>query len=305
MLKISVAELKKRYALGEKNFEGAELQGANLSCSNFVGINLAYANLKDADLSYCDLRRAYLKRTELVGAKLIRVNLDEAFMERANLNQSDLSKATLDRAQMYRATLASAQMNNSYLNRAMLKGAYLKGTYLNGAYLNEANLEGAYLCQASLKGAYLKKVFLQDTNFRNAYFNSNTSFDSNFDPLAAGMEKVIDVQEIKVEDLLDTINSISQCSVQLLGNIITVKYWELARPSVDWVNKFKVDRQGQITFTGNSEDAIEKKQLEWSQQWIDTFIRFGSEIIHDFPRLINLQKRRQLISTINSSAIKN
>jgi uncharacterized protein YjbI with pentapeptide repeats len=195
-------------------------------------------------------------------------------------------------------------MNGCYLNRANLKNSYLKGACLNGAYLNGTNLEGAYLCEAYLFGAYLKKAFLQNVNFRGAYFNNNTRFDADFNPLAVGMAKVVEECKVKVEDLLDTLNSISQCSIQLLGNIITVKYWELARPDIDWLKKFQIDRHAQITFIGNLKNTLEQKQLDWSQQWIDTFIKFGSEVIHDFSQLINLQKRRQLISTINSSTIK-
>jgi hypothetical protein len=304
MLKISVAELKSRYALGERNFEGAELQGANLSYLNLVDINLSYANLKGADLSYCDLKRSFLKRTELVKAKLIRANLDGAFMERANLNQADLSKASLNQAQMYRASLAMAQINGAYLNQTNLKGAYLKGAYLNGTYLNGANLGEANLNGAFLNGACLKKAFLQQTNFRGAVFNQNTRFDPGFEPMAAGMEKVVEDKKVTVEDLLDSLNSISQCSIQLLGNIATVKYWELARPHFDWIKSFQIDRAGQITFSGSLSEAIDKERLEWSQKWIDSFMNLGAQVIHDFPKLINQQKRRQLLSTLNSSAIR-
>jgi uncharacterized protein YjbI with pentapeptide repeats len=304
MFKISVAELKSRYALGERNFEGAELQGANLSYLTLVDINLSYANLKEVDLSYCDLRRSYLKRTELVKAKLIRANLDGAFMERADFNKADLSRATLNQAQMYRATLAMAQMNGAYLNQANLKGAYLKGAYLNGAYLNGANLSEAYFSEAYLNGAYFKKAFLQQCNFRGAYFSNNTRFDKNFDPVAVGMEKVVEEKHITVEDLLDTLNSIGQCSIQILGSLITIKYWETSRPNFEWLKSFKIDRFGQITFSGNSSETIEKDRLEWSQKWIESFMQLGSQIIEDFPKLINQQKRRQLTSTINSSTIK-
>jgi uncharacterized protein YjbI with pentapeptide repeats len=305
MFKISVAELKSRYALGERNFEGAELQGANLSYLTLVDINLSYANLKGADLSYCDLKRSYLKRTQLVNAKLIRANLDGAFMERADFNKADLSKATLNQAQMYRATLAMAQMNGAYFKQTNLKGAYLKGAYLNGAYLNEANLSEAYFSEAYLNGANFKKAFLQQCNFRGAYFTENTRFDKDFDPVAVGMEKVVEEKNITIEDLLDTLNSIGQCSIQILGSLVTIKYWEASRPQSKWLKSFKIDRFGQITFSGTITEKIEPDCLEWSQKWIESFMKRGSEVIKDFPQLINQQKRRQFTSTINSSALKN
>ena len=118
------------------------------------------------------------------------------------------------------------------------------------------------------------------------------------------MEQGVEQKNITVEDLLDTLNSIGQCSIQILGSLVTIKYWEASRPNSKWVKSFKIDRLGQITFSGNLTETIEPDCLEWSQKWIESFMKLGSQVIKDFPQLINQQKRRQLTSTINSSALK-
>ncbi len=60
MFKISAAELRNRYASGERYFKKVQLRKVDLS----------YVDLRGADLSYANLSKAYLNGADLSGANL-------------------------------------------------------------------------------------------------------------------------------------------------------------------------------------------------------------------------------------------
>jgi hypothetical protein len=103
---MTTAELLCRYALGERDFRGAILRGADL----------AGAILRDADLAGADLR----------GAVLTKANLRDASLTKANLHEANLAGANLIRADLHEANLAGA--NLTWVN---LTGAILAGTCLD------------------------------------------------------------------------------------------------------------------------------------------------------------------------------
>ena len=81
-------ELLSRFEAGERDFRGADLQGAEL----------AQADLRGADLRGAFLVRADLRAAHLDGANLRWANLTDAALPQAALAGADLSGATLARA---------------------------------------------------------------------------------------------------------------------------------------------------------------------------------------------------------------
>ena len=63
-------ELLAAYAAGQRDFSGANLNGADLTRANLYGANLTRADLNGADLNGADLTRANLTRAILYGANL-------------------------------------------------------------------------------------------------------------------------------------------------------------------------------------------------------------------------------------------
>jgi len=98
-----------------RDYDGADLRGANLRGANLCGANLGGDTLCGANLDGANLRGASLYGADLRGANL------------------------------YGANLCGAD----------LYGANLRGANLYGADLRGANLRGANLCGASLYGADL------------------------------------------------------------------------------------------------------------------------------------------------------
>jgi len=127
--------------------ESCNLQGANLSGTDFSGANLGRANLSGADFS---------------GA-----NLSKADLSKANLRKADLSEADLNGANLRKADLSEADLNGANLRKADLSGGYLyganlNGSNLNGANLSEANLNGVDLIEVDFTGATVSQKVLEE-----------------------------------------------------------------------------------------------------------------------------------------------
>jgi uncharacterized protein YjbI with pentapeptide repeats len=160
---MTVEELLKQYAAGERNFAGINLTEANLS-----GVNLSGANLKGANLSVANLSGANLSKTNLTGAKLNIARLSGAHLGGADLTDADLNVAYLVRVDLKKAILIGAKLIRAELIRAELSGANLQGANLSGATLTEATLRGANLAQANLRGAHLSGACLTEANLEQA-----------------------------------------------------------------------------------------------------------------------------------------
>lgn len=154
-------EILRRYADGDRNFQGVNLAGVEL-----VGVNLQNANLIGANLQDADLRNAKLDGVRLVIA---------------NLSDADLSGASLRKAKLLGSILNDVQLNHADLSRADLSDAQLRNGQLVGAILKEANLSGADLSGANLLGANLEAVNFTDVNLTGAIMPDGTIFSSGVD----------------------------------------------------------------------------------------------------------------------------
>ncbi|MGK7952696.1 MAG: pentapeptide repeat-containing protein [Xenococcaceae cyanobacterium] len=93
------------FALGRKNFRGANLAKIDLSGANLAKINLISANLHQANLV----------NTQLPSAKLIDANLSNANLQGANLKKAKLMGANLSYANLTHANLSDADLSNAIL----------------------------------------------------------------------------------------------------------------------------------------------------------------------------------------------
>ncbi|MEH1819612.1 MAG: serine/threonine-protein kinase [Nostoc sp.] len=114
---------------------------------DFALHNLSLLNLQGVDLSQTNFHSAQLQKTNLQGA---------------NLHNSDFGRASLTRA-----NLKDANLTKAYFNHADLEGADLRGADLSNAYLSNANLRGANLCGANLTSAKIsdEQLALAKTNW--------------------------------------------------------------------------------------------------------------------------------------------
>ncbi|MGH2412598.1 MAG: pentapeptide repeat-containing protein [Microcystaceae cyanobacterium] len=117
---LPMREFLTRYSLGERNFRGLDLAGADLSeinlshadlrGANFSHANLRGANLKSADLRKANFRNANLRVAYLANCDLTGANLSDADLSQAHLNDANLSEVTFKRVQCYKTSLTGATL---------------------------------------------------------------------------------------------------------------------------------------------------------------------------------------------------
>jgi serine/threonine protein kinase, bacterial len=108
-----------------------------------------------------------LSLLNLQGSDLSGTNFHSSVLERANLQGANLFNSDFGRASLNRTNLRDANLGKAYLGHADLEGADLRGADLSYAYLSNANLRGANLCGANLTGAKIsdEQLALAKTNW--------------------------------------------------------------------------------------------------------------------------------------------
>ena len=76
--KLLATELAEAYFAGVRDFEGVNLQGANLRNVYLLGANLPSADMSRVNLSGADMSRTYLRNANLSGADMYGVTLTGA-----------------------------------------------------------------------------------------------------------------------------------------------------------------------------------------------------------------------------------
>lgn len=95
---------------------------------------------------------------------------------------------------------------------------------------------------------------------------------------------------ITVADMLLALNSLSQFTTQFLGTPVIVNYWKSTRPDAEWLKGFEVSRSARIELSGSMAQgpttALSPEQQQWIRDWVAAFIKRCSQVIRDFPTLI-------------------
>ncbi|UBF25287.1 hypothetical protein K9N68_27330 [Kovacikia minuta CCNUW1] len=96
--------------------------------------------------------------------------------------------------------------------------------------------------------------------------------------------------EPTLKDLLVTLNYFSKFTTQYLGTPVILNYWKSTRPAHDWLGNFQIDRSAQFTFNGAAPSADQAKltlqEKVWVQEWVSAFIKRCSQVIRDFPNIV-------------------
>jgi len=138
----SAEELLERYAVRERYFVGAQLEGVNLDGADLRGANLAAARLPKATLVDATLSSASLAGATLHGADLYL----------ADLRSADLSRADLHKANIFNAWLHGARLRDASLSFATLDGVEVEGADLSFIHLDATSVDYVDLAPARLEG---------------------------------------------------------------------------------------------------------------------------------------------------------
>ncbi|GAB4527595.1 MAG: hypothetical protein Tsb0014_08410 [Pleurocapsa sp.] len=152
-------QILKEYAQGKRDFKNLDLCKAPLMEVTLLNVQLDSSNLRRANLTNC--------------------NLSNSSLVQVNLTRADLTKAVFSEANLENADLRNADLREANLKQANFRKTNLKNADLREANLEEANFAGANLLESQLDEQYDYPVF----------YDSETRFDVNFDPVKAGWVK--------------------------------------------------------------------------------------------------------------------
>ena len=107
---------------------------------DFAYYNISLLNLEGADLSSTNFHCAQLTKTNLRGANLENSDFGRTSLKQANLRDANLKKAYLSYADLEKADLRGADLSYAYLSQANLRGANLCGANLTGAKITNEQL---------------------------------------------------------------------------------------------------------------------------------------------------------------------
>jgi uncharacterized protein YjbI with pentapeptide repeats len=181
--------------LTSSDFRDCKLTGAKLRKADLSHANLGDADLAGADLSFAKLVLTILQGCNLGGADLLRAELFGAWAKRANFREASLyeanamgmlaDSANFSGADLYKAGLSNASLCEADFSRAKLSGALLNGARAEGCNFSQADLAGvsahrgvfsksdfsrAHLCGGSLSDSDLREALFEGTDVRGATF---------------------------------------------------------------------------------------------------------------------------------------
>lgn len=130
-------------------------------------IDLRYANLQGFDLAFLTFENALFEGAKMQGANLSDAEMHGASLMGAEMNGANFMDAKMRRsflmgAMMQGANLWGAKMQGANLRDAKMQGATLKNVALQGAKLWGTKMQGAYLSGARMQGAYLMRVEMDE-----------------------------------------------------------------------------------------------------------------------------------------------
>lgn len=128
----------------------------------------------------------------LYEAKLIKLHKEKCILSSKSLCSKgiiSLRQADLSEINLSKADLNQADFRGAYLNKANLNNSHLNGGDFSYSYLRKADLKNTDLRNVDFKGANLQESKMEGANLQGAYYDQNTIFPINFDPVSVGMRK--------------------------------------------------------------------------------------------------------------------
>jgi uncharacterized protein YjbI with pentapeptide repeats len=272
---VQICEL---YATGERHFSQANLKKANLEQAFLSNIDLSNSELTYANLEKADLSNGFFGASSFVKTNLFRANLWGADFTKADLTGANLTGAILVGANFAHANLNNANLSVSRLLEAEITNKFSDKIELKITKSPQINFQGANLAGAFCIGADLSFAQLE-----GAFFDEKTHFDSSFDPIKAGMINMRMSSAIALDKLLAQFNNLITTSNRYLGPTITSKYFNSSRLDYDWLNQFQINSRNHVSFRGTISSFVSLEQLDYFQQWMDSFTQSCSKIIRNFP----------------------
>jgi uncharacterized protein YjbI with pentapeptide repeats len=208
--------LLKLYAEGHRNFSGSDLRGATVDVvdseikfidfkeiilrgSNLKAIRLSHSYGSKVDLAGADMSECDLQGSNLSNCRLDQCNFTNSDLRRANFSGASCRGSDFIQAKLSHLPYSGTDFTASDFTKTDLRAAYISGRFsqvnfyganFHKASLTHFNADGADFSNADLTSI----VFPTPTtvSFEYSYYNKQTKFSDDFDPISRKMELIED-----------------------------------------------------------------------------------------------------------------
>jgi hypothetical protein len=95
-----------------------------------------------------------------------------------------------------------------------------------------------------------------------------------------------DLEEYKLDELLDALNKLSNFTTQYLGKVVVTNYWKSSRPTSTWLAEFEIDRNGQVSHPKQTAISFNNEELQQIQLWVAAYIKRCKLVIRNFDQML-------------------
>lgn len=101
--------------------------------------------------------------------------------------------------------------------------------------------------------------------------------------------------KLKIQDLLEAFNDLISSANHYLGGTLVSNYLKSSRPEFKWLEQFVLDKSNPIKYKGALTDRISPVQLVWFKKWMRLFMKNCSQIIPEFPKMVDRAKVKPVL----------
>ncbi|MDT9217347.1 MAG: Rid family detoxifying hydrolase [Limnospira sp. PMC 1240.20] len=167
-------------------FNKANLKNCNFSGSNFQSVKFVNADLTNAYFIQSDLRGIDFSGADLTGVKFVKcsrfddIKIDKAIIKNVDFSGSRMPATNLSYLDLEGCNFSSIYASRINLAAANCKKCNFKMANLEEAIFRDACLEGANFKQANLKKANLMKAKVKKASFIGADLTDVNSYLTNY-----------------------------------------------------------------------------------------------------------------------------
>lgn len=209
----TLESLLKLYTEGHRNFSGSDLRGATVDIIDpeIQVLNLQDIILRGSNLKAIQLYHYRITKVDLTGSDLSECNLQGANLSRCILNQCNFTRSDLRNVNFSNSscrgsdfmktkiygTGSSCDFTSSDFTEADLRKSGMSGNfaYANfwGANFQQASFAYFHAQGSDFSNANLREILFPTpttVNFEYSYYNHQTKFSEDFDPISRKMELI-------------------------------------------------------------------------------------------------------------------
>lgn len=186
--------------LRNRDFRGAQMQGADLRKARMNGMDLRMANLREAKMQGADVSNSVMSYANISDSQLQGINFRESILINSEIVNSNLQGSDIRYAYLVGANLSLSQFQGADISESMLQGARIVDSHLQGVNFRRSNLGGADISKSRLQGADIRGVEFDDLN-SITYFRPHNSKKNEIEIISFDLNDKTQLKGVNIDGI--------------------------------------------------------------------------------------------------------